>query len=476
MDITTETKLRTLLEAHPALTEYLVAYHPAFAKLRNPVLRATVLRTATIADAAHMAGLDPERLAADVRAHVASTSSATAPEQPPTPVSDKQAALKAIVHELHDGASVADVKARFDELVRDVDSTEIAEMEQALIAEGIPVEDIMRLCDVHVQVFKEALEAAPTPDVGPGHPVHTYRLENTELARIIGALRQALDEVPQHHEALDHVVEQLRRLAAVDVHYTRKENQLFPLLESHGVTGPTQVMWGIHDDIRSRLKTALAAAERGEREALATLPETLQLLEDMVYKEEHILFPVALETLSRAEWAAMAAGEPEIGYAWIEGPAAAFPAEPEAVTPADLHKAPATSTELTLTTGRLTLEQLDLMLRRLPVDVTFVDAEDRVRYYSEGTRVFPRSPAVIGRAVTNCHPPASVNKVVQILDAFRAGEKDVAEFWITLRGRFISIRYFALRDESGAYRGCLEVTQDLTDLRALEGERRLLDW
>jgi hypothetical protein len=116
------------------------------------------------------------------------------------------------------------------------------------------------------------------------------------------------------------------------------------------------------------------------------------------------------------------------------------------------------------------------MLRALPVDVTYVDADDRVRYYSEGDRVFPRSPAVIGRAVSNCHPPASVEKVVQILDAFRSGTKDTAEFWITMNGRFLSIRYFALRAEDGTYEGCLEVTQDLTDLRALEGERRLLDW
>jgi DUF438 domain-containing protein len=146
------------------------------------------------------------------------------------------------------------------------------------------------------------------------------------------------------------------------------------------------------------------------------------------------------------------------------------------ITPADIHSAELPSAGLPLTTGRLTPGQLDLMLRALPLDVTYVDAEDRVRYYSEGTRVFPRSPAVIGRAVTNCHPPASVDKVVAILYAFRAGEKDSAEFWITLGERFVSIRYFALRNADGVYQGCLEVTQDLTDLRALEGERRLLDW
>ena len=207
--------------------------------------------------------------------------------------------------------------------------------------------------------------------------------------------------------------------------------------------------------------------------------------DDMIYKEEKILFPMAMDNLSDEEWVEIRRGEPEIGYALIGEPSgwpnvtvaagdggAAAPGA--AAAPPGAPEAPAAG--LALDTGVLTLEQLNLMLRALPVDVTYVDENDQVRYYSEGERVFPRSPAVIGRKVQNCHPPTSVHKVLQILDAFRAGEQDVAEFWIELSGRFVHIRYFALRDGDGTYRGTLEVMQDATRVRALEGQRRLLDW
>ena len=132
---------------------------------------------------------------------------------------------------------------------------------------------------------------------------------------------------------------------------------------------------------------------------------------------------------------------------------------------------------LSLDTGQLSVEQINIMLKHLPVDVSFVDASDELRYYSDTPqRIFARTPAVIGRKVQNCHPPKSVHVVQKIIDAFRAKEKDTAEFWIELKGRFIHIRYFAMRDKEGNYRGTLEVSQDVTEIRKLEGERRLLDW
>jgi hypothetical protein len=131
---------------------------------------------------------------------------------------------------------------------------------------------------------------------------------------------------------------------------------------------------------------------------------------------------------------------------------------------------------LTLSTGELTLQQIDLMLTHLPVDVTYVDENDRVRYFSQGkTRIFDRSPAIIGRAVQKCHPPQSVHRVEIILEDFKAGRRDLAEFWIQMGGKFIHIRYYALNDDEGKYRGCIEVSQDVTHIRSLEGEKRLLD-
>jgi len=263
----------------------------------------------------------------------------------------------------------------------------------------------------------------------------------------------------------------LERLSEIDVHYLRKENQLFPMLEEHGIVGPTKVMWSLDDDIRARIKADRSHAERGDVATLRrSLPETLTMIEDMVYKEEKILFPTALDSLTAEEWQRISDGDHDIGYAWVDGPSGERAREAAAFRPESGELL------LPLTTGALTPEQVDLLLRALPFDVTYVDADDRVRYYSEGERVFPRSPAAIGREVRNCHPPKSLHKVEEILAEFKAGTKDVAEFWIEPGPKFIHIRYFAMRDAEGAYRGCLEVVQDATNVRSLEGQRRIVDW
>jgi DUF438 domain-containing protein len=240
-------------------------------------------------------------------------------------------------------------------------------------------------------------------------------------------------------------------------------------------------MWAIHDDVRALIKQARETIATDDAAvAVSTCLALAKMADDMVNKEEKVLHPMAVDTLSHEEWAAIRAGEGEIGYAFISG-VPAWPATDQAAgAEAGAAGAPAGPTApaglLQLTTGGLTLEQLNLMLTIIPIDVQFVDEHDQVRFYSEGERIFPRSPGVIGRKVQNCHPPASVHKVQQIIDAFRAGEKDAAEFWIELGGKFLHIRYFAVRDASGAYRGVVETAQDVTGIRALEGQRRLLDW
>jgi hypothetical protein len=207
----------------------------------------------------------------------------------------------------------------------------------------------------------------------------------------------------------------------------------------------------------------------------------------MIFMEEKILFPTALKKLSERKWAEIRRGEGEIGYAWIKPGnlwdpsvviAATAAKEPgKAQGSVDAGPGAADSGEIPLDVGSLSPEQINLMLRNLPIDMTYVDENDRVRYYSQGReRIFPRSPAVVGREVQNCHPPQSVHVVEKILESFKRKEKDSAEFWLTLGGRFIHIRYFALYDREGAYQGVVEVSQDVTDIRALKGQKRLLDW
>lgn len=231
-------------------------------------------------------------------------------------------------------------------------------------------------------------------------------------------------------------------------------------------------MWGIHDDIRALIKKAQdQLAQMRLAETVSTLKGLLGAIRDMIYKEEHILYPMSLERLTESDWTRVREGEEEIGYAWIK-PDGEWPpqAEVEEGSSVEIEKIP-------LDTGFLSKDLINLMLTHLPVDLTLVDENDRVAYYSQGKdRIFPRSPGIIGREVQKCHPPKSIHIVNKILDEFKGGKKDVAQFWIQVSGRFIYIRYLAIRSPDGAYKGRLEVSQDVTGIRQLEGERRLLEW
>jgi DUF438 domain-containing protein len=407
--------------------------------------------------------------------------------------SDRAARLKIIIDRLAAGASPAEVKRKFHELIRGADAAEVAALEQSLIEGGTPVEEVQRLCEVHADLFRSGLERGERPERMPGHPVHTYLAENREAGRRARALAaSALG-------GIDGIGKALAGLRPVIVHYERKENQLFPYLERTGFTGPSKVMWGKHDEVRAAFKAVDEACKAGDaRAARRSARDLARRVRAMIFMEERILFPNALKRLSEADWAAVRKGEDAIGFAWVKpgaewdpafavassGKDPASPARPaqpaavaEAAGQAEAPGAPAGSASILLSTGSLPLDWLDRMLKALPVDVSFVDAEDKVRYYSDSPhRVFPRSPGIIGRSVQNCHPQKSVAVVEKILDAFRRKEQDHAEFWLEKDGRFILISYKAIYDDSGTYLGTLEMSMDATDIRALTGQRRLLDW
>jgi DUF438 domain-containing protein len=496
MEISAKTKIDDLLKEYPFLEDFLVKLSPKFKGLRNPIMRKTIGKVATLSKVAGIGGLDLDDFLAALTAEInrqagtAATPDGSAPGGAEGAISDpeeKQAALKEIIKALHAGEDMAVLKQRFGQLIRGVEATEIAKMEQALMDEGLPAEEIKRLCDVHVEIFKEALEEQDRPEPPMGHPIHTFMKENRASEKIMSETSMLMGRIgyPPRPEAFQENSQTLgslmERLSEIDIHYTRKENQLFPMLEAHHFTGPSQVMWSIHDDIRAGLKQAREAFAKADPEGtLKPLKEAIQAIRDMIYKEEHILYPASLDMLTDQEWIKVKEGETDIGFAWVV-PDTGWPEdiikEPEDVPPEPAEVLEEVAGALGLDTGRMTLEQINLMLTHLPVDLTFVDETDRVAYYSEGPeRIFPRSPAIIGREVRNCHPPKSVHLVNQILDAFKSGLRDTAEFWIELGGKFIYIRYFAVRDADGYYRGCLEVSQDLTQIRKLEGQQRLLDW
>jgi len=243
--------------------------------------------------------------------------------------------------------------------------------------------------------------------------------------------------------------------------------------------GPSAVMWGVDNDIRAQIKQfrqTINADKPNLEDALPQFKAMAENIREMIYKEEKILFPEALNRLTEAEWGEIRQQEDEIGYFNVTPRNTWKPSEEKTSEPKPETVERMPEGLIPLSTGALTREQINLMLTNLPVDVTFVDEHDRVRYFSQGReRIFDRSAAIIGREVTKCHPPQSVHKVQVILDDFRSGKRDVAEFWIQMGGAFVHIRYFALRDAQGAYKGCIEVSQDVAHIRALEGEKRLLD-
>lgn len=412
-------------------------------------------------------------------------------------------ALRTIVERLHAGATPDDVRADLRDIVRSCDPAEVAAMEQELIGQGVSVQKIMGMCDLHAQLVRETMIESAHPSVPSGHPADVFLRENAALRVTMKALRGAL-EAGDRPESL----ERFNELMDIDKHYARKENLLFSCLERHGITGPSTVMWGKDDEVRAmlgELGKTIACEDHCPCSARNQAERAFKAIDDMMFKEENILLPMALSHLSESEWGEVHEQSPRFGWCLIdpageyvppsqrmpvtEGIGNSGDADPVAEKSADgsvslkvSSGAPRPASKpsngaITFPTGSLSYEQLAMMFTTMPVDMTFVDAEDRVRFFSEGpNRVFVRPKAVIGRKVQFCHPPASVDTVNKILDDFKAGRQDVADFWIELRGRFVQIRYFAVRDAKGNYMGTLEFTQDLTRERALQGERRLLQY
>jgi DUF438 domain-containing protein len=381
----------------------------------------------------------------------------------------KKQTVKNILRALHAGLDPARAAERVLKEAGYLTSAEIAAIEEELLAEGIQPEEIQRFCNVHALIFEKAMRtgksAAPeTAAVG------LFKAENGRIRRLVAEFRSALaaGDYARAGQSLD-------SFSAVVSHYVKKENALFPLLEKRGFSGPSKVMWGKHDEVRRLLKEARAAlgfipgSKPADQVKTSILDPLLAEIEGMIEKEELILFPTALEKLTAEDWERVRASFIELEREGVVKEIHGV-AEP---TSASTSSAPG---DIVLPSGRLSAAELTRILNLLPVDLSFVDANDRVKYFSEpAARIFPRARSVIGRKVQNCHPPKSLKAVERIIDAFRTGRKDSADFWIELGGKMISIRYLAVRDESGKYLGTLEVSQDISGLRALSGEKRLLD-
>jgi uncharacterized protein len=393
---------------------------------------------------------------------------------------ERQELLKEIIKDLHKGRSVEEVRDEFEKAVGTISIEEISQLEQSLMEEeGIPVEEVQRLCSVHTAIFKGSIEEihrSHKPEDQPGHPVHTFKLENKEIDMLVNFKIQLHFDRFKADDSSDHVfklIEDLNLLLDIEKHYSRKENLLFPFLEKYGIFGPTKVMWGVDDGIREAIKTAKQLltnySKDQQQDVLNALEFVIREVSEMIFKEENILLPMALQHLTEDEWIKIAHESEEIGYC-LASSITEWKPERKALTNTAMSEG-----FIRMETGILSIEQLELMLNHLPVDITFIDQDDVVRYFSHGKeRIFIRTKAVIGRTVQNCHPPKSVHMVEEILQDFKSGKKDSEDFWIKFKDKYVYIRYFAVRDEKGTYMGTLEFTQNIAPIKEIDGEKRIL--
>jgi DUF438 domain-containing protein len=393
--------------------------------------------------------------------------------------------LKHMILQLHEGTAPDEVRGRLVTLLKSIPYNEVVTVEQELINEGLPEEEVLKFCDIHTQVLEGHIDQSGAKEIPDGHPVDTFKRENRELSKLIQTLGHFYEKIhqPDEIEISTYILQMkafFNNLMDVEKHYLRKENLLFPYLEKYNITGPPKVMWGKHDETRELLKVAREGLDVGGEMDSNELDTVVELLlkpasgavYDMIMKEEEILFPMCMDKLRDEEWYQISQESPEIGYCLYD-PEIEW--KPEGLEPSPVARTLEGSVQLP--SGRLSIPELVGIFATMPVELTFVDSQDKVRFFSHGKNpIFKRNRAVIGRDVRLCHPPKSVHVVEQVISDFKSGKEERAAFWLEMQGVFVHIEYYAMKDEYKKYLGTLEVVQDITDLRKIEGEQRLLSY
>lgn len=485
-----------------------------FAEIANPAMRATVGRMMTIPKGCRMKGVELGRVVSALREHGFTVTGVpdegadegAAADLPASP-GDRVGELKGYLRRLGSGEDLQAVRNDFAARFRGVSASEIMDAEQGLMGEGYPLEEVQRLCDLHSGLFHGMMAgeqgsaggcaddcdheghacsgaghagAHPTPGSSDevraqelaavtGHPVNTLTRENRAILAQVSRVRGAMGD-PARTDAPEANQEQLRaefdRLRELSVHFAKKGDLIFPVLaKSHGITGPSQVMWTVDDEIRDEL----AAMGRQDTLDPDRLLAVLGRVEEMVYKEDNILLPLCAGRFTSQEWLGIYRDSLDYGEclgvdpAWPEGDerlgVAARPAAGVGAAPG------ASGLTITMPGGALTIEQLVAMLNTIPAEITFVDADDINRYFNEGPKDFKRPSMALGREVFSCHPPKVEQVVHGIIDSFRSGRRDSVSRWVSKNGKDLYVSYLAVRDREGNYLGTLELVQDLSFAR-----------
>ncbi len=388
--------------------------------------------------------------------------------------------------------SLSEARNRMNSSFEKVTSEEFALAEQHLVSYGISDDTLAERMEEILEIFKDVLTSTKL-NLPSGHPIQTYIDETLEINKIITIMKELLNKKFIKNQWL----ESYEKLSQISIHFSRKQNQLFSALERKGFDKPSKVMWTLDNNIKDIIrKSKTLLNEDKDSEFLLIQPEVIEMIEDMIAKETEILFPTSMELLTDEEFVEMRIGDDEIGYCLIDNPKdykglgntndfKDSKANSELLSDLEsvLRKHGITDRNknenqvLDVSQGLLTLSQINLIFKHLPVDISYVDENEIFKFYSDTKhRVFPRSPGAIGRKVQNCHPRESVETVEKIISAFKKGEQDEAEFWIDMGEKFVYILYTAVRDDNGNFKGILEMMQDATHIRSLTGNQRLLSF
>lgn len=380
--------------------------------------------------------------------------------------SKRQTQLKGLIQRLHRGEDRAAVEAEFKRDFAYVTGAEIAQMEYNLVQEGVSVEEIQSLCDVHASLFQGSL-AELHQDVLTINPISIFEDENKVYTDLVNKSLKFKQETQMSVNVVKpYLLDLIEEFRTIDAHYSKKENVFFPFLEKHGIETIPQVMWGVDNQVREKLKDAFITLNTSDDVSVMMdkFYQMVDMVKEMITKENMILFPLLRDTLTEDDFKSIAKAleNPEAGL---------YKSVQEEVK---LDEFESVDGDIRMSMGRLSTLEVNAIMNTLPLDMTFVDADNKVKYVSQGKeRIFDRPSSVIGRPVHLCHPPQSVHIVMNIVEDLRSGKKDHEDFWINFKGKFVFIRYYAVRDEAGTYLGCLEVTQDISDIKQLEGEKRL---
>ena len=391
---------------------------------------------------------------------------------------NKKEYLKNLIKRSNAEKDNKELKDELQKTIKELSVEEIAEVEQDLMDnEGITVDQIQSVCDVHLELFKEYIEKEKI-SVEPWHPIYILMKEHDFIIKTVEKIRNIAKQVLSKksiQEAFPLFMKlnlHFDDLMAAENYFLKEENVLFPYIEKHGITKPPAIMWKEHDQIREFRKRLISIKdnrnfEQAKQELYNLSLALLEFFMNHVHKEHSVLFPTALKLINEDEWIDIRHQFDEIGYCGFD---------PEPMNIEGKYVEEVIEGKIKLPSGELTLEQLKFMLNTLPIDITFVDANDEVKYFSESKeRIFVRSRAIIGRKVQNCHPSKSIEIVNKIVNDFKSGKRDNADFWLKLGDKYAYIRYFAVRNEKGEYLGTLEVTQDIKPIQEITGEKRIYD-